>query len=233
MCGEETIQWSERIQGIPAGQPLYADDCFVGILLTGLFLLVVALADKGNLLGNMLSGFFLPRKQADEGVKTTSSLYIQMGLFVNAFMATALFLTVYIMRRDTYGVGDTYRMLGVLFVAAIMAFLLKLGVYRMVNWVFSDKSQALLWQHSYTHWVIISGISMYGISVAVVFFDLCSTAMTILMVVHLVVSEICLFVRAFHIFLSKKYGVLQLFVYLCTLEIVPLLVAGKALTQYL
>lgn len=233
MHEEEILQWSERIQSIPAEQPLYADNCYVAILLVGLFILVAALADKGNLLGNMLSQFFLPRKRTEEGVKTTSSQYIQLGLFANAFISTALFLTIYIIRRGNYDVVHNYRMLCLLFIALIAAFLLKQVIYKAVNWVFSDKSQMLIWQHSYANWAIISGLSMYVTTTATVFLDLCSTAMTILLIAHIILIEICLFFKAFHIFLTKKHGGLQLFAYLCTLEIMPLLVAGKALTQFL
>lgn len=233
MHEEEILQWNERIQSIPAEQPLYANNCYVAILLVGLFILVVALADKGNLLGNMLNQFFLPRKRTDEGVKTTSSQYIQLGLFVNAFIATALFLTIYIIRRGNYDVVHNYRILCMLFVALIAAFLFKQGVYKAVNWVFSDKSQILLWQHCYANWAIISGLSMYVTTIITVFFDLCSTTMTILLITHIILTEICLFFKAFHIFLTKKHGGLQLFAYLCTLEIMPLLVASKALNYFL
>ncbi len=233
MHEEVTLLWSERIQSIPAEQPLYADNCYVAILLVGLFILVAALADRGNLLGNMLSQFFLPRKRFEEGVKTTSSQYIQLGLFANAFIAAALFLTIYITRRGNYEVEHNYRMLCQLFVALIAAFLLKQEIYKAVNWAFSDKSQVLLWKHNYTNWAIISGLSMYVTTTLTVFLDLCSTAMTILLIVHIILIETCLFFKAFHIFLAKKYGGLQLFIYLCTLEIMPLLVAGKALTQFL
>ena len=223
MHEEVTLLWSERIQSIPAEQPLYADNCYVAILLVGLFILVAALADRGNLLGNMLSQFFLPRKRSEEGVKTTSSQYIQLGLFANAFIAAALFLTIYITRRGNYEVEHNYRMLCQL----------KQEIYKAVNWAFSDKSQVLLWKHNYTNWAIISGLSMYVTTMLTVFLDLCSTAMTILLIVHIILIETCLFFKAFHIFLAKKYGGLQLFIYLCTLEIMPLLVAGKALTQFL
>ncbi len=233
MHEEEILQWNERIQSIPAEQPLYANNCYVTILLVGLFILVIALADKGNLLGNMLSQFFLPRKRTDERVKTTSGQYIQLGLFANAFIATTLFLTIYLTREGNYDVVHSYRMLCPIFVILIAAFLFKQGVYKAVIWVFSDKPQMLLWQHCYANWAIISGLSMYVTTMITVFFDLCSATMTILLIAHVILTEACLFFKAFHIFLTKKHGGLQLFVYLCTLEIMPLLVAGKALNHFL
>ena len=227
MCGEETIQWSERIQSIPAEQPLYADNCFVGLLLIGFFIIAMVLSDRKNYLGNLLGSFFLARKNTGEGVKTVNGFYMKMGLFFNAFMTSALFMTVYVARLAD--IPSRYGLLLAFFVGALLVYLLKQGVYRAVNWVFFDKVHIAAWQRSYADWVLLSGLLMYLVCVVAVFFDLCSRGVAILLVVYLVVSEICLFFNAFRIFLAKKYGGLHLFVYLCTLEIIPLLLAGKLL----
>ena len=222
-----TTQWSGPVQGIQAQQPLYADNCFVGLLLIGFFIIAMVLSDRKNYLGNLLAGFFLARKNTGEGVKTVNTFYMKMGLFVNAFMTSALFMTVYVARLA--GSPAQYGLLLALFATVLLMYLLKQGLYRMVNWVFFDKAHITVWQHGYADWVLLSGLLMYLVCVVAVFFDLCSRGMAILLVSYLVVSEICLFFKAFRIFLAKKYGGLHLFVYLCTLEIIPLLLAGKLL----
>ena len=220
-------QWTELVQGIQAQQPLYADDCFVGLLLVGFFVIAMVLSDRKNFVGNLLGSFFLARKNTGEGVKTVSTFYMKMGLFANAFMTSALFMTMYVSRLA--GAPVQYPLLLALFVGVLLVYLLKQGVYRAVNWVFFDKAHTAAWQHSYADWVLLSGLLMYIVCVAAIFFDLCSRGMAILLVAYLVISEICLFFKAFRIFLAKRYGGLHLFVYLCTLEIIPLLLAGKLL----
>ena len=44
-------------------------------------------------------------------------------------------------------------------------------------------------------------------------------------------GKVCYFVF-YYIFSAKKYGILQIFVYLCTLELMPLLAAAKALVLF-
>ena len=39
-------QWTGLVQGIQAQQPLYADDCFVGLLLVGFFSIAMVLSDR-------------------------------------------------------------------------------------------------------------------------------------------------------------------------------------------
>jgi hypothetical protein len=220
-------QWTEPVQGIQAQQPLYADNCFVGLLLIGFFVIAMVLSDRKNYLSNLLGRFFLARKNTGEGVKTVGGFYMKMGMFGNAFMTSALFMTVYVTRL--VGMPVQYGLLLAFFVGVSLVYLIKQGVYRAVNWVFFDKAHITAWQRSYADWVLLSGLLMYLICVMVIFFDLCSRGMAILLVIYLVISEICLFFSAFRIFLVKKYGGLHLFIYLCTLEIIPLLLAGKLL----
>lgn len=233
MHEEVTLQWSERIQSIPAEQPLYADNCYVAILFICFFFIMAAFIGKENAFAKIFNEFFLPRKNTGEGVKTAGSFYIQLGLLCNTFITTALFFAIYIMRGSGYETKQGYQLLAFFFVAAAAVYWLKQGIYGALNWVFFDKSQMNIWLHCYADWTIISGISMYLVLLLSVFFDLCLTTMTILLIIHMLLTETCLFFKAFHIFLVKKYGSLQLIVYLCTLEIMPLLMAGKALTQYL
>lgn len=231
---EETLtQCTERIPGIPVMEPLYVNDCFVGVLLVSFFVLSVVLSCGWKMLEGILSDFFLPREYTKEGTKTTHALYMRLGMYSVSFMTTALFFAVYVIRHGALEMAQGFR-LTLLFLALLVAvYVLKQGLYRAVNWVFFDKVQALAWRWSYSNWVILSGILMFVISLSSVFFDLSAHALDILLVLYIVLIEICLFFKAFHIFYAKKYGVLLLIVYLCTLELMPLLLAGKALVLYL
>ena len=231
---EETLtQWTERIQGIPIVEPLYANDSFVCMLLACFFILSAALSSGGKMLEDILSDFFLPREYAKEGTKTTHALYMRLGMFSISFMATALFFAVYVIRSGAFEMTQGFRLTLLFFVLLVAVYALKQGLYRAVNWVFFDKMQAVAWRWSYSNWVILSGVLMFLISLSSVFFDLSAHALSILLVSYVILVEICLFFKAFHIFYAKKYGVLLLIVYLCTLELMPLLLAGKALVLYL
>ena len=223
-------QWSESIQGIPTVQPLYADDWFVGILLVCFFIVAAVLSDQDNFLGNLVKEFFLPRKSTDDGIKTSNKFYMRLGLYGVTFMSMALFFTVFLVRE---GMPYAYRELLLFFVAFMAIYILKQGIYRAVNWVFFDRGHIMLWRYYYSNWIILSGISIYLVAAGAVLFDLCSEVIAFLLVLHVSLTEMCLFFKAFQIFSSKKYGGLQLFVYLCTLELIPLLLVGKGLVIFL
>lgn len=233
MSQQAIEQLTERIQGIPIEEPLYANDCFVSILLICFFVLAIVLADKGNILGNMLQGFFQPRENVNEGVRTSRNYYLRLSMYGVSFISLSLVFTICLtlgnVVRDTSILTVTLLSFGL----SIAFYLLKQGLFRMVDWVFLDKSHAQVWHRSYSNWVILSGIFLYLITFVSVFLDLSLSILLILLVVYVVLIEMCLFYKAFHIFCAKKYGGLQLFVYLCTLELIPLLLVGKVLVLYL
>ena len=230
MRNDTIIQWTAGIEGIPATGALYANDLFVCILLAGFFLIAAMLASNENILDNILGNFFSPREHT--GTKTTSALYLRLGMYGVCFMSTALFLTAYLVRQSSLDVGQENYMLPLLLGLTTAGYLLKLGLFKVVNWVFFDKAQTLAWKQSYADWTILSGSIMYVISLLAVLLDFSAHTLTIFAVAYVILIEICLFFKAFHIFYIKKYGVLQLIVYLCTLELIPLLLAGKVLVLY-
>ncbi len=233
MHQDTLTQWTERIQGIPGIEPLYANDCFVSVLLVCFFVIAAILSSGENILSTTLDGFFRPHEEAKEGVRTTSAQYQRIGMLGVSFLTTALFMTVLLLRRGGLAEIPGSHILLIMFGGAIVSYLLKQGLFGAVNWVFFDRSQSVAWRQSYAGWMILSGVPMFILSMLSVFFELSQRGLTILLVLYIITMEICLFFKAFHIFYAKKYGSLLLIVYLCALELIPLLLAGKALVLYL
>ena len=111
-------------------------------------------------------------------------------------------------------------------------YLLKLLLFAATNRIFFDYSTTATWEQSYAGWTILSAIPLYLLCGTSLFFNLSSHTILLLLGIVGGLLEICLFYKAFHIFSSKKHGILQIFVYLCTLELMPLLVAAKALVLF-
>lgn len=226
MHNDTIIQWTTGIEGIPAAEALYTNNLFVCILLAGFFLIAAMLASNENILGS----FFSPREHT--GTKTTGALYLRLGMYGVCFMSAALFLTAYLVRQGCIDPTQENRMLPLALGITTTGYLLKLGLFKVVNWVFFDKAHTHAWEQSYADWTLLSGSIMYAVALLVVLLDFSAHTITILAVVYIVLMEICLFFKAFHIFYIKKYGILRLIVYLCTLELMPLLLAAKALVLY-
>ena len=227
----DTITLTERIQAVPVARPLYADDIMVGGLIVCGLVLAAVMADRKGFLPRLLKGFFLPRENAVENVRTTNVLYMRIGMYIVTFASAGLLLTIYTMGKSI-GISND-GVLWLLSTAAVVLFhLLRVLLFVLTDRIFLDSFTLSAWEHSYSNWAILAGIPLYILAVMAIFFNLAPSTVLWLLGATFILIEICLLYKAFHIFSGKKYGILQLFVYLCTLELIPLLVAAKALVLF-
>lgn len=219
------------IQGTPVLQPHYADDFIMCCVLMGAFIIAMVLSDRKHYFTRLLRGFFLPRENSIEGVRTSSIIHLRMCLYVVGVASVALLLAISISGASLMSMNDG--MLWLLSVVSVLLFyLLRLGLLAITNRIFFDSVTSAAWEHAYACWTLLSSIPFYLLAVAVVFFNLSPRLVALLLVICVALLQMCLLYKAFHIFSMKKYGILQIFVYLCTLELMPLLVAGKALVLF-
>ena len=228
----DTITLAEQVQAIPAARPHYANDFWMcGILLCA-FILAIVLSDRKRYFAHLLQDFFRPREQAIEGTRTTNIVYMRIGLYFVGLTSIALLLSIYTAELPTATMPPLHLCLSA--GGAVMLFyLLRILLFATTNRIFFDPSTTTVWEQSYANWTLLSAIPLYLLCVAALFFNLSSSAILSLLIIGVILLEICLLYKAFHIFSTKKYGILQIFIYLCTLELMPLLVAGKALVLFM
>ena len=220
-----------QIQAIPISQPHYANDLWVCGILVCTFCMAAVLSDRKHYLTHLLKGFFLPRENAIEGVRTSNIVYLRISMYVVSLASAALLLALYISGKAPTTMED-----GLLWLTAGIGtglfYLLRIGLFAITNRIFFDPTTTKAWEQSYANWSILSSIPLYLVAVVAIFTNLSSQAILLLLVICLSALEMCLLYKAFHIFSVKKYGILKIFVYLCALELMPLLVAGKALVLF-
>ena len=223
--------FADAVGAIPASKPYYADNLWICALLACTFILSAVLSDRKDYLGNLLRDFFLPRENAIKGMRTTNIVYMRAGMYVVALVSVAILLSSCMSAGVSVAMGGIVGWL--LGVAAVASFyLLRKLLLVVTNRIFFEPSTVATWEQSYSNWTILSSVPLYLIAVAAVFFDLSPSVVFMLLAIGLGALEICLLYKAFHIFSAKKYCILQIFVYLCTLELMPLLVVGKALVLF-
>ncbi len=222
----------EHTQALLASQPHYADDFIVCSILVCTFVLCIVLSDRKSYLARLSKEFFLPRENAIEGVRTTNIIYLRTAMYFVGLASTALIFTMYGADKNW---GDmSHGILWIISCAVIILFyLFRLALCALTNRIFFDPSTTKTWEQGYACWTILSGIPLYLIAAFTIFFNLPPKTSLLLLAINIVALEICLLYKAFHIFSMKKYGILQIFIYLCTLELMPLFVAGKALVLFM
>lgn len=231
MNSEDTIMLAERIQGIPASQPLYADDFMVCILIVCGIILAAVISDRKHFLARLLKGFFLPREIIVEHVRTTNVFYMRMEMSLVAFSSVGLLLTGCLSSKPL-PIEST----GLIWLLATSVTLLfhhlRVLLFVMTDRIFLDKATLVSWERNYSNWALLSSIPLYFSAIVAIFSDLAPHTILWLLGICVVLIEICLLYKAFCIFSERKHGILQLFLYLCTLELIPLLVAAKVLVLF-
>ena len=227
----DTIVLAERIQGIPALQPFYSDDLMIGGLIVCGLILAIVLSDRKFFLPRLFKAFFLPRENSLESMRTTNVAYMRLGMYLVAASSFGLLLTTFA-AKSSWSIDDT-RLCWAFATAFVALFhLTRVLLFTITNHIFLDKATHTAWERSYANWAILSSIPLYLLAVIIVFFSLTPPTILWLLGGCTILLESCLAYKAFHIFSGKKYGVLQLFMYLCALELIPLLIAGKALVFF-
>lgn len=108
-------------------------------------------------------------------------------------------------------------------------FILKNLLYTFINWIFFDKDSHLLWMDTYSFLLIVESILMYGIIVIGVYFGLMPKNIFYAALSVIIAIKSLLLYKAHQIFFPEIHGSLHLFVYFCTLELVPLLAIARIL----
>jgi hypothetical protein len=95
--------------------------------------------------------------------------------------------------------------------------------YTMVNSVFFDGKRNGQFLRSLLLLVATQGILFYPVVLLLVYFDLSIQTVVYYFLIVLFLGKIVVFYRAYVIFFRQNVFLLQIFLYFCALEIIPLL----------
>jgi hypothetical protein len=89
--------------------------------------------------------------------------------------------------------------------------------------VFFDSKRNTLWLKTELFITAIEGIALYPVVLLLVYFDMETKNVITYLIIVLILVKILTFYKCFVIFFRRIGVYLQIFLYFCTLEIVPLL----------
>lgn len=107
--------------------------------------------------------------------------------------------------------------------------LFKWIIYNFVNWIFFDNITCRQWNDSYLFVICISGLLYLPLSLCTVFLHLPTDDTIVCAIFITILCEILLLYKGSYIFSPTLHGYFYLFMYFCTLEIIPLFFLGKGI----
>lgn len=215
----------------------FNDNWVSGSLLTSFLLLVVIFVWSRKYLSQQLRNFFMPTNNENNQsttvktpVETYSPLLMALLLCYNSGILLYAFAS---QQYDlTTGMYPHILVLGVCIGSFMAYYLLRWMLYRFTNWVFFENSEKRTWNVGFSFLTMLESILLLPIVLYVLNarWDIQNT--TIFILCAFVITRILLLFHSFRIFFPKIYGILHLFAYLCTLELIPLLCLWKFLSLF-
>ncbi len=208
------------------------DDLVTAAMLMSFLLITWVVAGSWRFIKNYSRKFFRPRERenlfADEGEgEIRGSLLLIMQ---SSFLISILYFSHLQSRLPLIFHGvQPYKILGTTVGVVMLYYMLKIGIYSLVNSVFFDRWQCNLWRQDYLMNVFALGVALSPLVLLVVYFDLDYTVMRGALLAILLLLKSLLFYRCTRIFFNTGNLGFHLFLYFCTLEIAPLLILWRIL----
>ena len=213
------------IAGDPLPYTVRTDNVFTSALIICFVVAIVSFSATRNFTRRQLKGLFYPTKSEEATSQTTSEQQFQFFLvFLTSFLlaiSTFFYVTTYVAR--TFILDNEYYLIGI-FVAVYMAyFIVKLLLYSGINLIFFEGKKNKQYLYSLLFVVSLEGVALYPVVLLQVYFDLPIRNALFCIISIVIIGKIVSFYKCWSIFFRRNAVFLQIFLYFCALEIMPML----------
>ena len=216
--------------GDPRPYTVRNDNAITGILLFCFVLTLVSFAHSSQYILRQLKDFFyIPHtdksNQEDPSNRFQVFLNIQTCLLLG--ITCYFYITHYV--AATFILDTPYELIAIFSGVFLAYFAGKNIIYRMVNSVFFDGKKNRHWVWTLTFITALEGVALFPIVMLQVYFDLPMQNVVYYSIFVLILTKILIFYKCWLIFFRQISVILQIILYLCALEVIPLLSLGGVL----
>lgn len=223
------------LRGIPGdGLPYrFKEDSLVTvILLLSFFLMTWVFTRSRQYLSAQVTEYFSNRNRHDS---SADSQHHELNgkvlmIFQTCFIAGLVFFDLtQNVQKEVFLQVDPYKILTCTTGICFVYYLLKIIMYRFVNSVFFERQQCSTWNETYLLHILLTGLIMLPLVLLIVYFDLTFMRLMTLFIGVIAIAKVLLLYKCHRIFFNYTLGWVHLFLYFCTLEIVPLLILVRVM----
>ena len=217
-------------EGIPKDlKPIpysYANDHLVtSLLIIGFLLIAFTFSRMSNFIVGQAKNFIRPSKNSLSLSETSGEIYMQIILTGLTCIVYALLYYLYATEflASTYVTSSEYALLGIFLGVFVVYYLLRFGLYTMVNNLFFDSDRNKKFLTSLLYISSLEGLLLYPALALLAFMHLPAQNAIWYCIIVLILVKIMTFYKSFTIFFKQNDLFLQIFLYFCALEMVPLM----------
>lgn len=218
--------------GDPVPYSVRSDDVITSLLLVFFVLAVVSYSNIRGFFSRQAKNFFhTPHEGATSMTETATEARFQVFI---VFLTGLMFATLYYFyslhyNGDSYILSSQYYLILIVWAIFLLYFLVKMGLYSVVNLVFFDGKRNRQWMKSLLFIIALEGLLSVPAVIMGPYFDLSIHKVEIYFTIMLVLVKLMTFYKCFIIFFRQNVVGMQIILYLCALEIVPLVALWEIL----
>lgn len=218
-------------------QPIGNDTLIAGSMVL-MFFILSAIVCKGRamLLHRIKELFTFSRKSSiDECAADNSgeSLSLFLLLLMAATCASVIFFNPIIEESTTIPYVDTpYWLYAAGTGVAFGVFCLKMCLYKIVNWVFFNRASRQRWTTYYMYATAFTVVTLYPTALLSTFHETSRHIVFWTVIFTFILYEVVLFCKLLVNFKIRSYGYLLIFLYFCSVELMPAVVTWQIASYY-
>ena len=211
-----------------AGDPIpysISSDNVISSLLLGCFVITMLAFSAGRnfILHSIKNFFYIPKTESGRDVTSGEIGALYFFLLQTALLSALLyFLYVRNFVADTFTLSDEYMVAGIIFGVMVGYFTIKMILYSVSNLTFFDSKKNGQWFRAFLFLTAMEGIALYPSTLLLSYFDVSTKFITYYVAITVIFVKILTFYKSFVIFFRQNGLFLQIILYFCALEIIPL-----------
>lgn len=226
------------VSGDPVPYAVANDYLLTGGLLGCFILAVMALSKSRRFIIRQAKNFFyVPRGKTTTINETAGEIRAQLFFVLQTCLLLSLLAFFYVrsIGIETF-VIEHYQVIGLYTAGFLTYFLVHAFIYCFVNWIFFERKKNDQWIKSKLFLVSIEGVALFPIVMLLAYFNVSISTAIIYTTFIIGLVKILTLYKQYVIFFRQKGSILQIFLYFCALEIIPMLMMWgifKVATNYL
>ena len=218
-----------------SGDPIpytFQNDSFVtGILILCFLLITFALSRISDFLLRQTKQFFSAQKREQTLTETGSEIKFQfLFLFVTCLLYALLyFLYTNHFIANTFIISSEYILLAIFCLTILGYMFIRMVLYTIVNNILFNNKKNLQFLESLLIITSREGVALFPLVLLLAYFQFSLQNAMIYAAIIVILDKILTFYKSFTIFFNQKDGFLQIFLYFCALEMIPLVMLWSGL----
>jgi hypothetical protein len=213
------------VAGDPVPEILSNDSLISGLLILCFLLMTLAFSRISGFFGRQIKDFFYLQKGEHSVEETGDEINFQIIFSIITCFTCSLLYYLYVLTMvdNTFVFSTEHLLLGVIFLVMAAYFLLKFLLYTIVNIIMFDGSRNKKFLTTLIFLISMEGVLLFPVLLLCTYFQFPIHNAAIYTFLVVFFFKILIFYKTYVIFFAQKALYVQIFLYFCALEMVPLL----------